>query len=273
MSDVKWIKIVTDIFDDEKIKYIETLPNGDETIVIWFRLLCLCGKSNNNGLLMMTDKIAYTEDMLSSIFNRELKSVQLALSVFESLEMIERIDNKIYLLNWEKHQNAEKMNLIKEQTRQRVANYRAKRIESNANTVTQPLQDSYSNAIDIDKELDIKNKNKELKNKDILKNKTYVDFDKIEVEVLDEKEVWFNLFWKEYPKKSAKKNAKSQFVKIVKSKETLDTILQDIRNRMNTQEWIKNNGQFIPFPSTYLNQERWTDEVVVMKGMSFLDIE
>jgi hypothetical protein len=110
-------------------------------------------------------------------------------------------------------------------------------------------------------------------NKELLKNKTYGDFEKIEVEVLDEKEVWFNLFWKEYPKKSAKKNAKSQFVKIVKSKETLDAILQDIRNRMNTQEWIKNNGQFIPFPSTYLNQERWTDEVVVMKGMSFLDIE
>lgn len=94
-----------------------------------------------------------------------------------------------------------------------------------------------------------------------------------EYEVLDEKEVWFNLFWKEYPKKSAKKNAKSQFMKIVKSKELLDKILEDIRDRLQTQEWTKNNGQFIPFPSTYLNQERWEDEVVIKKGMSFLDIE
>ena len=103
--EVKWIKIVTNIFDDEKIKYIETLPNGDETIVIWFRILCLAGKSNSGGLLMMTDRIAYTDEMLASIFQRDIKSIQLALNIFENLEMIERIDNKIYLTNWKKHQS------------------------------------------------------------------------------------------------------------------------------------------------------------------------
>jgi predicted phage replisome organizer len=162
MADIKWIKIVTDIFDDEKIKYIETIPNGDETIVIWFRLLCLAGRSNNNGLLMMTNRIAYTEDMLASIFNRELKSIQLALSVFENLEMIERIDNKIYLTNWEKHQSAEKLSLIKEQTRLRVANHRAKRLESNANSVTKALQPSYSNATELELDLELEKEEDDL---------------------------------------------------------------------------------------------------------------
>ena len=104
MAEVKWIKIVTNIFDDEKIRYIETLPSGDEIIVIWFKILCLCGKSNSSGLLMMTDRIAYTDQMLSSIFNRDVKSINLALSVFEQLDMIEKMDNKIYLTNWEKYQ-------------------------------------------------------------------------------------------------------------------------------------------------------------------------
>ena len=76
--EVKWIKIVTNIFDDEKVRYIESLPNGDESIVIWFRILCLAGKSNSGGLLMMTDRIAYTDEMLASIFQRDIKSVQLA---------------------------------------------------------------------------------------------------------------------------------------------------------------------------------------------------
>ena len=49
MSDVKWIKICTDIFDDEKIILLETLPDSDSIIIIWFKLLCLAGKQNNKG--------------------------------------------------------------------------------------------------------------------------------------------------------------------------------------------------------------------------------
>jgi len=39
MGDVKWIKIVTDIFDDEKIRLIDALPDNDTILVIWFKLL------------------------------------------------------------------------------------------------------------------------------------------------------------------------------------------------------------------------------------------
>ena len=46
MADIKWIKITTDIFDDEKILLIESLPEADSIIVIWFKLLCLAGKMN-----------------------------------------------------------------------------------------------------------------------------------------------------------------------------------------------------------------------------------
>ena len=72
MSDVKWIKIATDIFDDEKILLIESLPSSDELIVIWFKLLCLAGKNNNDGVFMMNDRIAYTDEMLATIFRRNV---------------------------------------------------------------------------------------------------------------------------------------------------------------------------------------------------------
>ena len=78
MADVKWIKIVTDIFDDEKIRFIETMPNGDEIIVIWFKILCLAGKSNSSGFLMFTSRLAYTEEMLASIFNRGVIGISAA---------------------------------------------------------------------------------------------------------------------------------------------------------------------------------------------------
>ena len=154
MAEVRWIKIVTNIFDDQKISYIETLPSGDEIIVIWFKILCLAGKSNANGLLMMTDRIAYTDQMLSSVFKRDIKTIQYALNVFKNLDMIEIIDDKIYILNWEKHQNAEKLELIREQTRLRVSEHRQKRLKCNANSVTEALQVRYGNATEIDIELD-----------------------------------------------------------------------------------------------------------------------
>ena len=41
MAEIKWIKIATNIFDDEKLLLIETMPEADAIIVIWFKLLCI----------------------------------------------------------------------------------------------------------------------------------------------------------------------------------------------------------------------------------------
>lgn len=125
MADVKWIKIVTDVFDDEKVLLIETLPEADSIIVIWFKLLCLAGKQNNSGVFLMNDKIPYTEKMLATIFRRKESTVQLALRTFQDFGMIEIVDGVITIPNWEKHQNLQKLELAREQTRKRVAKHRA----------------------------------------------------------------------------------------------------------------------------------------------------
>ena len=54
MADIKWIKIVTDMFDNRKIRQIECLPDGDSIIVIWMKLLCLAGQTNDNGMVYFT---------------------------------------------------------------------------------------------------------------------------------------------------------------------------------------------------------------------------
>lgn len=126
MSEIKWIKITTDIFDDEKICLIDALPDHDAILVIWFKILSLAGKHNRNGLLMMSDKVHYTDEMLATIFRRPLNTVRMALGVFEQFGMVEIIDGIIALPNWEKHQNIDGMEKIKKQTRNRVAKYRKK---------------------------------------------------------------------------------------------------------------------------------------------------
>lgn len=126
MSDVRWIKITTDIFDDEKIQLIESMPEGDTLIVIWFKLLVLAGKQNYSGVLALGDKIFYTEEMLTTVFRRKATTVKLALKTFEQFSMIAFVDGAVTIPNWEKHQNIDGLEKIRQQTRERVTRFRQK---------------------------------------------------------------------------------------------------------------------------------------------------
>ena len=147
MADVKWIKITTDIFDDEKILLIESLPDSYSIIVVWFKLLCLAGKQNNSGVFMM-GKIAYTDKMLATIFRMKESTVQLALQTFEQFGMIEIIDGVITIPNWGKHQNLDQLENKKEYMRSYMREYREKQKMLTCKT------NSKSNVSQADKEED-----------------------------------------------------------------------------------------------------------------------
>lgn len=182
MADVKWIKICTDIFDDEKILLIDSMPEHDSIIVIWFKLLCMAGKQNNGGVFLFNDKIAYTDEMLATIFRRPLNTVRLALQTFEQFGMIEIINNIYTIPNWNKHQSLEKFETAKEKTRKRVAKHREKQKQiTNGNvTVTDcntecnvTVTDCNAYRIDKDKEIDIEEEKERDKEKDASSSSIY----------------------------------------------------------------------------------------------------
>jgi hypothetical protein len=70
----------------------------------------------------------------------------------------------------------------------------------------------------------------------------------------------FDTFWKAYPKKVGKGAAKKAFIKAKVSDNLLSQMLTAIETQRRTHQWQKENGQFIPNPSTWLNQSRWEDE-------------
>ena len=118
MGDVKWIKISTGIFDDEKFDAIRTMPDGNDIQLVWFKLLCLAGKCNEGGLLMITRELPYTDEMLASHFRMDIGVVQRALAIFQRLEMIELVDNIYLVSNWAKHQNTQSMEDMKAKHRE-----------------------------------------------------------------------------------------------------------------------------------------------------------
>lgn len=160
IAEVKWIKIVTDIFDDEKILLIENMPEADSVIVIWFKLLCLAGKMNNSGVFMLNEKIAYTDEMLATIFRRPLNTVRLAINTFEQFGMIEVIDNVITIPNWSKHQTLDQLEERKEYMREYMREYREKQKllatgECKVNSKTNGNVNSKANVNSLDIEEDI----------------------------------------------------------------------------------------------------------------------
>lgn len=161
-SEIKWIKLSTGIFDNDKIKQIEALPDGDSLIVIWLKLLVLAGEKNDGGAVYFTKTIPYSDQMLSVAFRRPLPTVQLALRTFESFGMIEIINDFIMLPNWEKYQNVDGMERIREQNRIRQARKREKE--------RLLLDECHVTVTDMSREVTHQNKNK-IENK--IENKKY----------------------------------------------------------------------------------------------------
>ena len=124
MAEVKWIKLHTAMFDNSKIKYIRTLPEGNNMVLIWVMLLSKAGKCNASGFIFLTENIPYTPQMLAAEFGYDAYLIELALCTFAKLNMIQLEDHIIKISGWEEHQNIDGLDRIREQTRKRVAKYR-----------------------------------------------------------------------------------------------------------------------------------------------------
>ena len=114
MARVKWIKLFTDLFEDEKIIMLSTRQNGESLILTWLKLLCLAGKINDGGAITIGEQKPYTAEMISSIFHKPLDETNSALDIFEEYDMISRKNGIVKILSWDRYQNVKSLKKIKE---------------------------------------------------------------------------------------------------------------------------------------------------------------
>lgn len=225
---LSFIKLDINIMDDSKMKFIVKLPDGDKLFRLWIGLLCLAMKSGRPGIVEIGNQIPFTTEMLANHFDIELNTVKLALDTFQTFKMIEFWDDgTMFICNFVQHQQLDKIEKSKEVSRLSSKRYREK---------IKLLGDGHVTVSDeTDKDID-KEKDKELIAK-------------------------FEKFWSAYPNKKSKKNSLKAFKKINPDLETFKKMIEALEKQRQAIQWQKDSGQFIPLPSTWLNGERWTDEV------------
>lgn len=72
----------------------------------------------------------------------------------------------------------------------------------------------------------------------------------------------FWVFWKVFPRKDIVGAALREWKKLQPDIETFEKILADVRKRVTSYDWTKNDGRYIPYAHTYLAGLRWLDEGV-----------
>jgi len=222
--------IRTTIWEDEKIDELNS-----DTRLLYLALLTN-PKRNTTKVFRCPDKllVAYT--------GYDIKLINLCRSQLIEKNFIKFIDN-YYILNGDEFVEAKKGRFTKSVEKTYLSKLPGKILNLLKN------KDISSRGA-----LEYNNKyNNKDKDKDINNNK-------------DKKQaVNFDLFWSKYPKKINKATALKSFNSLKPNSQLLTKILESIDNFIETEEWKKDSGRFIPYPSTWLNNKRWEDEIIKLK--------
>ena len=174
MADIKWIKLATGMPDDEKMKLIDAMPERDTVHYLWIRLLIQAAKTNADGEIFLSEDMPYTDKMLAVIFSRPLASIKLALKTLSRLGMIEITSDKVIrIVNWDKHQNIEGMERVREQNRKRAENHREKKKQEKKASKSNNEETYEDEVLEENKDLEEKDdlqKNKTLDENEALEN-------------------------------------------------------------------------------------------------------
>ncbi len=71
----------------------------------------------------------------------------------------------------------------------------------------------------------------------------------------------FKVFWPVYPRKVAKKRALKAWLKIKPDEVLVKKIVDAVKAHAKSDQWTRDDGQYIPHPATWLNGERWNDAI------------
>ena len=298
-----WIKLKKDFMNSDAVDFLMSQKNGAEYVVLYQMLCLMTVKTNGklerqlNEVIIPYDAEKIQRD--TKYFN--IDTVRNALQLYIHLGLIYKDDNGC--LSIADYDNLVGSESGSAERVRRFRNSKALHCNDDVTDMKRISNELSNTDIDIDKEIDIDTDKEVINtniscNLEVDKNSSYttknnvgiphgcqmvaerlpqvsigkVSIDKNNknniscnensgIEVLDQKEMWFESFWEIYPKHQDKKKAKQKFLKLCTNEKEYKAIMDGLRNVLPV--WAKKDTKYIPMPTTWLNGERWNDEVNV----------
>lgn len=230
-----WLKLHKDFFDSVRIKKLRAIAGGDTFTIIYLKLLLL--SMDTDGVIEYEGIEDTISKELALVLNEDPDNVEICLKYLRAVKLAEVREEteEIFLPEAIACTGSEGTSA------KRVRDYRerqkAKTLQCNT-PVTPLLRDS----------------NVEKRREDKEKEKIRVD-----TELVNDTDLWFGEFWKLYPRKVAKANAVKAFKKKCKDEQTYTAIMRGLQNYVTACKG--KDPQYIAHPATWINGERWNDEV------------
>ena len=131
MVQVQWLKVYTDIFDNEKMKKLLRNRDGDTYFRVWIQLLTLAAKSNQHGAILLGENIPMSKEDLAKVMHKTLNKLEKIIQDLHKLDMIIIEKETICIKNWDMYQSADELEKLRESNRRRQQKYRDKQKDSN----------------------------------------------------------------------------------------------------------------------------------------------
>lgn len=236
-----WFKAHNEALSDPKIAWVarQAKVSLPEAFGWWMSILSIASASPERGKLMLTETEPYTAEDIACNVTCNVSVTLAMLHTFQRAGLLAQNEDVYEVVNWAKRQgNAKPGAQRTRECRER------KQVES----VTLPKR--YCNAIELEQEIEIDKEN--------------VPPNPLKGEVRTTKtnghDPNFDTWWEAYPKKRAKPDAEKSWKKNAPKRPQIADMLKALEWQRVSYDWTKDGGQFIPNPTTYLNQGRWTDE-------------
>ncbi len=127
MTDVKWIKLPVDFFEQISSRLILKKKTGERILLLWLKLLCLAGRSNRAGAILSEVGVPVGPSMLPIILDEDEDFTASSVVTLKELGLISEKRGAIYINGFDEEQSLEEFNRQKELTRVRVQRYRERK--------------------------------------------------------------------------------------------------------------------------------------------------
>ena len=247
-----YLKLKDNFFDNDSMVVLESMQDGYIYSNILLKLYLKSLK--DDGRLMLSGRIPYNSSTLAMVTRHSVGDVERAIKAFQELDIVEILDNgAIYMTDIQNFIGQSSTEADRKRAyRNRIENEKRGQLESqdsNAYKAIGQMSDKCPDKSPPERELE-----RELETE--LETHTERDMraraSKPTLEYFDE-------FWEKYPKKLARKKAQESWGKLKPDSVLTGEIIAGVKAWAQSSQWMENGGKYIPYPSTFLNQERWKE--------------